>query len=378
MISKQDKYTQTIKNCNDKVSKLPAGEIKFYLFILINSINEKNTKMTNKFLDVLSELLDNLNDLNRPDSIKAPLFIELFKNYDKLKTIAQTNSLSSQSKIIVLQIGSTLASFVTGIVGGLTGGVVGLFRGTWNLEPFKGLGVGLFTGYFLGALVGFRSPKKLFKDELIRQIQFGLNGLNTCLNNLHQSLLGDKQEIKPFDKYFEAEKINIRNKCFTNDADFEQFLNSDVTYEINSFKAGFIGGSSLHGYLGQHLYIVININKNEFLIEFTQKPADTTEKPAQQELRTVKGSKIIEMLATYNKLQETTPCTLSYVALRLKPGDNDCHTLINKVLIGTNQPATTLTRYNDMNKIGSTIGFFITKLSPFKEDFYNTSEPTLV
>jgi hypothetical protein len=60
----------------------------------------------------------------------------------------------------------------------------------------------------------------------------------------------------------------------------------------------------------------------------------------------------------------------------MKPGDNDCHTLINKVLLGTNQPATKLTRYEDMNPVGNAIGFFIKKLSPFKETFFNDPEPT--
>ncbi|VEH30428.1 hypothetical protein [Legionella sainthelensi] len=206
--------------------------------------------------------------------------------------------------------------------------------------------------------MGFRDPKKLFKDEFLRQIEFGLNGLYRCMENLQQTITPNHSENKSFKHYLNEEKI--LQQCFENNIQrFEQFLEENITYEINSFKAGFIGGSSLHGYLGHHFYIVIKIEKSEFLFEFTQAPADTGEKPDQQELRTVKGRKIIEMLALHNKLQETMPCTVGHVLKSMKPGDNDCQTFINKVLLGTNQPATTLSRYNDMNSVGSMIGFFI-------------------
>lgn len=377
MLSKQDSFAQSVINCNEKISQLPAGEMKYYLFILVNSIKEKNNQMTKEFLKELSILIDNLIDLHKMGSFDPDLFNQITEHYNQLQTIAKTNTFAAKTKIILLQTGATIASVICGIIGGLIGGVIGIVRGTWNLEPFKGLGIGLFTGYFLGAIVGFRLPKKLFKDELIRQIQFGFDGLNKSLDNLECSLKGDNKEIKPFEVYYEEKKASIRSKCFDNDSDFEEFLNDDVTYEINSFKAGFIGGKSLHGYLGQHLYIVININKVEYLIEFTQDPADTTEKPDQQEIRTVKGSKIIEMIAAYEKQLETTPCTLTYVAHHMKPGDNDCKTFVDKILLATNQRGTRLTRYEDMNNVGTMIGFFIKKVSPFKEDFFTTPELAL-
>ena len=377
MQSKQDKYAPIINICNEKLSQLPPGEIKYYLFILVNSFKGKNTPINDVFLEVLSTLLDDLNKLHHSNSFDAATFNQLIEKYNKLQTIAQTNTFYNQTKTILLHVGGTIASFICGIAGGLIGGIIGLTRGTWNLEPFKGLGIGLFTGYFLGAIVGFRTPKQLFKDELIRQIQFGLNGLDLCLENLKISLKGDNKEIKTFETYYKEERNIVRNKCFESDADFEQFLNEDVTYEINSFKAGFIGGASLHGYLGHHMYIVIKINKIEFLIEFTQDPADTSEKPDQQELRTVKGSKVIEMLAAAKKQLETTPCSLGYIAARMKPGDNDCHSFVDKILRATNQSGTKLSRYENMNWVGSMIGFFVQKVSPFPEDFFSESQNTI-
>lgn len=366
------------KQCNHLISLLPAGEIKYYLFVLVNSITkEKNNAMAEEFLKVLLKLLHNLNDLHQGDSFNVAVFNQLSENYNKLQTIAQLNTSGAKLKIILLHIGGAIISIFTGMIGGLIGGTIGLFRGTWNLEPFKGLGVGLFTGYCIGAILGFRIPKKLFKDEFLRQIEFSLNGLNRHLDNLRQTLSNDVQEIKPFNAYFEAEKVNIRNQFFSSDSEFEQFLKDDSTYEINSFKAGFIGGSSLYGYLGHHLYIIIKIKGVEHLIEFTSKPADTTRTPEQQEKRTVTGEKIIEMLATYKKLQETSAYSLNYVLTRMKPGDNDCHTLINKVLISTNQPVTTLNRYQGLNNVGSMVGFFISNLSPFPEGFFSEPQSTL-
>ncbi|WP_115708056.1 hypothetical protein [Legionella sainthelensi] len=191
-------------------------------------------------------------------------------------------------------------------------------------------------------------PKELFKDEFLRQIEFGLNGLYRCMENLQQTITPNHSENKSFKHYLDKEKEKEKEKekilkhCFENNIQkFEQLLEENITYEINSFKAGFIGGSSLHGYLGPHFYIVIKIEKSEFLIEFTQAPADTGEQPDQQELRTLKRRKIIEMLALHNKLQETMPCTVTVdlVLKSMKPGDNDCQTFINNVLVGqTNQP----------------------------------------
>ena len=376
MLLKQNEYTQMINICNEKITSLPAGEIKFYLFILINSIKNSNSQMTDEFINELSELLVNLNALHHQDSIKPDIFVEIFKNYERLQTIAQTNTLSAQIKNGLLQAGSAILSFLTAILGGVIGGIAGFVRGIWNQDPLEGLWVGVVTGYLIGAIFGFRSPKKLLKDELTRQIQFGLNGLHTCLENMQQSFKGEHEAIKPFNDYLAAEKIRVRKEYFTNDTDFELFLKSDITYEINSYKATFIS-PTLAGYLGQHLYIAIKINEVGHLIEFNNESADTSIPPDQQERRTVKGSKIIEMLATFQKLQETVPCTPHYIATRMKPADNDCHTLINKVLLGTNQLATKLNRYADTNNLGSMIGFFMTKLSPFKEDFYNTPEPTM-
>ncbi|MCL9682491.1 hypothetical protein [Legionella maioricensis] len=377
MKAKQDKHLLAIQDCEKKISSLPAGEIKYHLFILLHSIKEKNNEASQKLIVVLSELLDNLNDLHQLISFDLTLFNKIYENYNKLQTIAQINSYGYQFKIIVLHIGGAIAAVICGIAGGLVGGIVGLARGTWNHEPHKGLGIGLFTGYFVGAIVGFRTPKKLCKDEFQRQLEFGLNGFGRGLENLRQTLNHERENLKPFEDYFEEEKALIRNQCFASDSEFEAFLDEDITYEINSFKAGFIGGASLHGYLGHHLYIVIKIKESQHLIEFTRQPADTSIPPDQQEMRTVKGKKIIEMLATYKKLQETNACTYDYILTRMKPGDNDCHTLVNKVLIGTDQPAARLLRYQGMNTVGATIGFFISKLSPFKEEFFTTPGPSL-
>jgi hypothetical protein len=221
MKEKKEKYALSLKQCHDKITTLPAGEIKFYLFILLNSIKDKNTQMTGKFIVAFTDLLDNLNDLNHRVTFSPDTFATLFQNFSRLQSITQTNTSTSHLKIILLQIGSTIVSFITGVIGGTIGGIAGFVRGAWNLQPFKGLGIGIFIGYILGSMFGFRSPKKLFKDELIRQLKFGLDGLHSCLENLQHSLKADKEGIKPFSDYLKIETNTVRNKCFENDTDNE-------------------------------------------------------------------------------------------------------------------------------------------------------------
>ncbi len=106
-------------------------------------------------------------------------------------------------------------------------------------------------------------------------------------------------------------------------------------------------------------------------------PSDTSEIPAQQEIRKVKGKKIVEMMAFHRKLQETDPCTPLSVLKQMKPGDRDCFSYIDKVLIGTGQEPSKLKRYADMTPVGNMVGFFIQKLSPFDEGFFTVKQDEL-
>ncbi|MFO2969789.1 hypothetical protein SCN92_14955 [Legionella pneumophila serogroup 1] len=381
MIDKKN-YSLKLELARQRVFDLPAGEFKYYLYILLESIKSQNVPSRHEFLAVLLKLLDTLHKLKK---LKTPNFLdnqcpssqllnELVLHFSELQRVAKTHDFAAQVMVILLHIGGIISAVSLSVVGGLLGGILGFVNGLCEYKPVIGFLVGTFTGTVFGGLFGFRAPKKLFKNEVQRQIKFGLDGLDESLDNIIQeysSAMFSPNKIKPFAFYLDEVEREIK-KLFNDDSEYEEFLNHEVDYEINSFLASFIGESLLHGCVGHHAYIKINIRNCEYLIEFTPQPSDTNEVPAQSETRTVSGKKIVEMLAYHKKLQETNAPTASFIVTKMKPGDNDCFSYVNKILIGTNQQGATIKRFANMGFIGSLLGMGIEALSPFKPDFFQT------
>ncbi|HAU1151136.1 TPA: hypothetical protein JBI12_04195 [Legionella pneumophila] len=373
-------YFLEIDFARQRVIDLPAGEFKYYLYILLESIKSQNILSRHEFLAVLLKLLDTLHKLKE---LKTPNFLdnqcpssqllkELVLHFSELQRVAKTHHFTAQVMIILLHIGGIISALALGVVGGLLGGILGFVNGLYEYKPVIGFLVGTFTGTVLGGLFGFRAPKKLFKNEVQRQIKFGLDGLGESLDNIKQEYslcMFSRNKMKPFSFYLGEVESEIK-QLFNDDSEYEEFLNHKVDYEINSFLASFIGESLLHGCVGHHAYIKIKIKNHEYLIEFTPQPTDTKEIPAQSETRTVSGKKIVEMLAYHKKLQETNAPTASFILTKMKPGDNDCFSYVNKILIGTNQQGATIKRFANMGFIGSLLGMGIEALSPFKPDFF--------
>ncbi|MFG0170975.1 hypothetical protein [Legionella pneumophila] len=376
-------YFLKLDFARQRVIDLPAGEFKYYLYILLESIKSQNVPSRHEFLAVLLKLLDTLHKLKE---LKTPNFLdnqcpssqllkELALHLCELQRVAKTHHFAAQVMIILLHIGGIISAVALSVVGGLLGGILGFVNGLCEYKPVIGFLVGTFTGTVLGGLFGFRAPKKLFKNEVQRQIKFGLDGLGESLDNVNQEYslsMFSPNKIKPFSFYLGQVEGEIK-QLFNDDSEYEEFLNHEIDYEINSFLASFIGESLLHGCVGHHAYIKVNIKNREYLIEFTPQPTDTKEAPAQSETRTVSGKKIVEMLAYHKKLQETNAPTASFILTKMKPGDNDCFSYVNKILIGTNQQGATIKRFANMGFIGSLLGVEIEALSPFKPDFFQTT-----
>lgn len=372
-----------------RILDLPASEIKYYLYILLQSIKDKNRESTRFFLSELLSLLETLHQLDKLDNSDIPdrqsessaLLLTITTHLENLQHIAGTHTVPEKTKIILLHISGVIAGVISGLIGGLVGAVVGLARGLWHYKPFTGLLAGAFAGTIITSAFGFRIPKKLFKDSLVRQLKFGLDGLENCLEHIqieHSPTLFAPNNVKPFSYYLNEVEEEIKQLFETNE-EFEAFLEQDIKYKINTFLASFIGVSLLHGCVGNHAYIQINIKDAEYLIELSPEPADTSEEPAQSETRTVSGKKLIEMLAYHRKLQETNAPTPENILKKMKPGDNDCFSYVNKVVIGTSQNGTTLKRFGNMDALGQFVGTAIEKLSPFKPDFFqqiNSAEMT--
>jgi hypothetical protein len=376
MILEPEGFSQLVTTCNQKITQLPAGEIKYYLYILVNSVKNKNTGKNAELLNKTLTIIDNIQIVLQPEPEQAlDTLYKLWGSYKQLQNIAQTHTYNNQIKNAVINIGSCLTAVLLGMAGGLIGGVAGFIRGAWNLEPLKGLGIGMLTGYLMGSILGFRGPQKLFENEL-RQIKYGLDSINQSLGHLQKSVQSNDQAIKPFSVYLATEKENMRQLHFNNDpTEFSQFLKNEATFSICAYKATFLEGDTLTGYVGNHTYMLIKIKESSYLIEFNNTAADLSRPVEQEEKRIVTGEKIIEMLAFHRKLQETNACTIRYVLTQMKAGENDCVAYINKTLTGTSQKATTLKRFANMNYVGGTIGFFIEKLSILEPEFFHTIDP---
>lgn len=372
------KYQANIQKCIEKTNDLPACEIKYYLLLLINSLKKKQSTLTEEFI---SELFNFISTLDRITHLKvidhqtirtkevSMLFDTLLNSYERLVNISKTDRLPTKIGYGLLNVGGAILAFVTGIIGGLIGGCAGFFRGIYTLSnPLLALGVGFVTGYMVGSVIGFRLPKKVFKEKLTRQLKFCLDGLQEAINNIPLSsqevLKGKQNEIKN----------NILINYFDNNKDnFHKFLKSDVLYDICTLPAQFIS-KTLEGYMGHHALIKITINnKGPEILEFAPQPSDLSRTHSKTETRIISGKKIIEMMAFHAILQQTHACTAQYVVTKMKSGETDCLSYINKVLTGTSQKASKLGRFQDSDTwVGrNMIGFFIKKLSPFKQDILN-------
>ena len=358
-------YHLEVQTCRDEIKKVPVGEMKYYLILLLNSIQDIETERTRLVLQKLTTLCQGIQTM-ATEEINVEAVME---SYQDLVAVAKTDTLGVQVGYALLNVGGAILALMGGFLGALTGGVAGLGRSIWNIEnPLSHLKVGTIMGFSLGAAFGFRAPKKLFKNELTRQLKFCLNSLHECLDNMQREL------VKPLSIY----EAQVKMKYFKDDEFlFNEFrMEKKVSYTIASVQANFID-RKLEGYIGHHAFIKIAIDNNVHLIELSSTPTNLAERSiVQQEQRTVTGKKILEMLAFHEQLQVTHTCTNSYVLRKMKPGDSDCKTYVDIALLGTGQAATTIERFhkND-NWIGRNIvGLFVKNLSPFRKDIHHLEE----
>ncbi|ASQ46484.1 hypothetical protein [Legionella clemsonensis] len=371
-------YANTILVCSQKISRLPPGEIKYHLLLLINVLQNTPTAFTATFLKEVEVFIESFNCLISMEFSATPelqkAFEKVLSHYQQLIVLAKIETFNARLIRGLLHLGASILALLLGVVGGLMGGIAGFARGMWHFHnPFSSFAIGLVTGMLLGATFGFRIPKKLFKDVLFRQLKFCLDGIHECVKEAQQN------KLLSFTSYKEKVKQRLLNDHFKNEkVALNNFLqNPNVSYEINTLRARFIS-PSLEGYLGQHAFIKININDQSppRTIEFATAPSDLLRPVTQCERRIVSGEKIVEMLALHEQLQVTHACTVDYILLKMKPGENDCLSYVNKILIGTSQQPTTVKRFDGKeNWLGKyIIGFFIQKLSPFEQDIFSEEQ----
>ncbi|CEK10181.1 hypothetical protein [Legionella hackeliae] len=362
-------YANTINICTQKITDLPYNEIKYHLFLMLNTLKNKQTEFTQQFLQKIEEFIDNLGKLMQaklPTELEVQQTLEqVFLQYQQLTNLAKIDAIEAKITRFLINLGAVILAFILGIAGGLIGGISGFVRGLWNFtNPLASFAIGVVTGAFLGGAIGFRLPKKLFKEELFRQLKCCLDGIHECIETM--------QKTHSFAVYKEQVRQKLLSDYFYGDeASFQRFLQNNVSYKINTLRARFLS-PSLEGYLGQHAFMTLTIDENTppLTIEFSTAPTDLTRSISQCEKRIVSGEKIVDMLALHEQLQITHTCTTEYIVCKMKPGEIDCLSYINKILIGTSQNATTVKRFDGKeNWLGKNlIGFFVQNLSPFRQD----------
>lgn len=153
----------------------------------------------------------------QPENATLPqmLLIEITQSYQKLRELSKTNTKAVAVGYAIINLGSTLLSVFTGVLGGLVGSIAGLIRSICDLNnPLSYLKDGALTGFAFGAAIGFRAPKKIFKNELTRQLKFCIDRLEECLLDMHE------QKVKPFSYYKKQVKTRLLKECFDNNKEY--------------------------------------------------------------------------------------------------------------------------------------------------------------
>ncbi|TIE05951.1 hypothetical protein DIZ66_13175, partial [Legionella pneumophila] len=101
-------YFLKLDFARQRIIDLPAGEFKYYLYILLESIKSQNVPSRHEFLAVLLKLLDTLHKLKE---LKTPNFLdnqcpssqllkELALHLCELQRVAKTHHFAAQVMII--------------------------------------------------------------------------------------------------------------------------------------------------------------------------------------------------------------------------------------------------------------------------------------
>lgn len=368
-------YQHQLKIFHGKIRQLPASDLKYPLYLLWLTLH-KNGRLNqaHSILTAAIAFTDSLQAfLNAHRTQQAELqslveFQTLQQQYDALIDISGTNTTAVHMRQAVLNVGGTVAAISGSIVGGFIGGISGFARGLWNVDRSFSLEytwTGILTGGFLGAALGFRSPKKICKNPAFRQLKFANDALGYAFKNTVQRTIQSQDPV--LDSFKDRAYQILLAQFFDGRKNrLDAFLAAEQhSYEIVTQRAQFIS-PKLEGFIGHHSFIRIPIEGRYFGIELTVTPSDCTLTPLQSETRTTSGYNMLNMIAMHLFYRETD--SLNFLITKLKSGENDCFRRINDVLIGTNQAPTKLRRFPVTdNSISRSIGFFINGLSTFPE-----------
>lgn len=352
-------YDKSLGIFHDTIMRIPSSDLKYHLYLLLVSLTNINTEYTRAVLDKAQKLSDYLACPLKKDKDEAVLALYF-------EGLVNTAGINNNKTIIIqgiINICGAVLGFASGLLGSLIGGICGFARGVSKRDSlWEYLWTGLVVGGFLGAAIGFRSPNKLLNNPLFNQIKSALNGLVNTYVRLHAR---DELKLGYEEK---AYSILLKDYFYNNKIELDNYLNtSEVSYEIATFGAEFIS-QKLAGSIGHHFFIKIPIKDKFFGIELSLSPSDYIKTPVQLEKRVVTGRKVLEMIGLHLSLEKIDYLSPRYIAFKLKFGEIDCMSYINKILIGTSQESTYLSRYHESdNRAGKVVRFLVERISIYSK-----------
>lgn len=369
------------------LSDLPPSEIKYYLALLLACIeNEPNPEEHILLLGQVDALIRTVKNLNNEPHNAEENLARIIDALHDLIYVSKMKTPSHSMKKAIIGCVSSILSFIIGVIAGAAGFFIGLFGAPKYVENYQftnslnGAGLGIVTGWALGAFAGTRLVSVAAQSPFERKLEFCINSLEKVTKELPTK--------QPWNHYYEETKQYLLDTFFKDTpADeqqevFEAFLASEQSFQVCTTSAKFID-KQLKGNLGHHFLIRYTINGvTDIPIAFdgreglrTPNFVDQSETP-----RTVSGAKLFEMMVLDRELQVTNPWNLNFISKHYDIGSNDCRTFVDKILIGTNQAPTQISRFNSSidkplanHLVGPAMKFFSktkeTELHPFIKHF---------
>ncbi|KTC76897.1 hypothetical protein [Legionella brunensis] len=347
-----------------KIKALPPNELSYYLtFLSVSVEKESNSKQHLLLLEKTKALVEAMDDFYRnPEKAKDNIIKVTSSAHDLMNASAMCGISYSIKQALFHILGSITAIF-TGMACGLSGFAFGLLSNYNLVGNLRGATLGFLSGLAIGILIGYRAPKKLLQNSIESKLEF-------CIESIKR--LGDEfADRKTHEEYEKDTKEYILNMYFKDTPEnerekrFNDFLNSkDQKFQICTTTAGHIS-KRLKGHLGHHAFIRYSINGVTHIpIEFGERKKTPSFVDQYESPRTVSGKKLFDMLVLDRILQETHERNIGVLAT-YEIGSNDCRTYIDKILIGTGQEPTKISRFNQnidshiaRKLVGPLIGFF--------------------
>lgn len=369
----------TANELRKHVLDLDTGEAKYFLLLFCDVLDRENLSDNDPLIMQANAVVNGISKVFQAKTKQEmrEAITTLYLSYESLYQTSQVGNYSKKIQRSVIHLLGYISGLVSGILHFFVIPFVAIHYnwGTRN-QTWKDVLRYFIIGFGSGFNIGMRWTED-FENRKDRQMFYVINGVMSSIKGL-EIINEFKEDQTPESNAFKAKRDGILMKLFGNDEERKnRFLTEKQTYELISINAKF-GTINLQGLIGHHLTLVFRAIDSgaPIIIELDgpkeEDPAeDVTDPltsqysiltPAQTEKRTCTGEQLIQMMVLDRLLQQHMPWGT------YKPGDNDCHTHIDKVLASVGQPLSTLTRHSSSEEahwLSKYIGEALQKYSVF-------------